>query len=740
MTSPLSKPPHAASTHITSELFPGVEALASMPARNSLEMPLQSFSRYDRPAAAGARSRRSGWRTQLARSAVFGGALALTVYGAREMHGVVSVGGVTALEWCLLILFVVNFSWISLALTNAVLGLLAILLNRAKPLAAELSSRTAVVMPTYNEDPARVFGGLAAVIEDIAQGPRAAQAGAFDWFVLSDTTDPDIWMAEERVFVDLKRRFASTANIYYRHRPKNSGRKAGNIADFVKGWGGAYDHMIVLDADSLMTAEAVVALAAAMEKDPNAGIIQTQPLIINRNTMFARLQQFAARIYGPVIGAGLSVWSGRTGNYWGHNAIIRVRAFAESCGLPTLPGRPPLGGMILSHDFVEAALIRRAGWDVYMLPHIDGSYEESPPTLIDLAIRDRRWCQGNLQHAWVLLARGLKLASRQHLATGIMSYLASPIWMAQLLVGIVLVLQSHYVRPEYFTNEFQLLPAFPETDPARALQLFGVTMGVLLMPKAFGLGLALADGHTRERCGGGGRMTASWVIEIVFSALLAPIMMLIQTGAVLRILMGIDSGWNPQRRDDGSVPFTTIAASHLSHMALGFVTLVAGLLISPSLVAWMSPTIAGLLLAALLTWGTGQLSAGLALRRRRLLLTPEETSPPRIVQQAASWREDLATAAAPGADGLMILHRNPELRLLHARFLPAPVERRRGDIDQSRATASAKLAEALSIEEAVAWLKPGERVAVLLDRSLLDWLATLPVAAGEATSGAETAR
>jgi membrane glycosyltransferase len=456
--------------------------------------------------------------------------------------------------------------------------------------------------------------------------------------------------------------------------------------------------------------------------------------------MFARLQQFAARIYGPVIGAGLSVWSGRTGNYWGHNAIIRVRAFAESCGLPTLPGRPPLGGMILSHDFVEAALIRRAGWDVYMLPHIDGSYEESPPTLIDLAIRDRRWCQGNLQHAWVLLARGLKLASRQHLATGIMSYLASPIWMAQLLVGIVLVLQSHYVRPEYFTNEFQLLPAFPETDPARALQLFGVTMGVLLMPKAFGLGLALADGHTRERCGGGGRMTASWVIEIVFSALLAPIMMLIQTGAVLRILMGIDSGWNPQRRDDGSVPFTTIAASHLSHMALGFVTLVAGLLISPSLVAWMSPTIAGLLLAALLTWGTGQLSAGLALRRRRLLLTPEETSPPRIVQQAASWREDLATAAAPGADGLMILHRNPELRLLHARFLPAPVERRRGDIDQSRATASAKLAEALSIEEAVAWLKPGERVAVLLDRSLLDWLATLPVAAGEATSGAETAR
>ncbi len=724
MTSPLGKLPHADSASLVSEPFPAVEAFASMPARSPLEMPTQSFSRYDKPRTA----RRSGWRVQLVRLAVFGAALALTVFGAYEMHGVVGVGGVTALEWGLLILFVINFSWISLALSNATLGLFAIVLDRGRPQTADLSGRTAVIMPTYNEDPARVFGGLAAIVEDIAHGPHAAQAGSFDWLVLSDTTDPDIWMAEERVFVDLRRRLAGTANVYYRHRPKNVGRKAGNIADFVKGWGGAYHHMIVLDADSLMTADAIVALAAAMEKDPDAGIVQTLPLIVNRNTMFARLQQFAARIYGPVIGAGLSVWSGRSGNYWGHNAIIRVRAFAESCGLPTLPGRPPLGGMILSHDFVEAALIRRAGWDVYMLPHVGGSYEESPPTLIDLAIRDRRWCQGNLQHSWVLLARGLKLASRQHLATGIMSYLASPIWMAQLLVGIVLVLQAHYVRPEYFTNEFQLLPAFPQSDPARALQLFGLTMGVLLMPKAFGLGLALADQRTRACCGGSMRMIASWLIEIVFSALLAPIMMAIQTGAVLRSLMGIDSGWNPQRRDDGSVPFTTIVASHLSHMALGFVTLVAGLLISPSLVAWMSPTIAGLLLAALLTWGTGRLSVGLALRRRGLLLTPEETAPPQIVRHAARWREDLAPVAAPGADGLAILHRDPKLRELHARFLPPPVERRRGEIDQSRATASAKLAEASSIDEVVAWLEPAERTAVLLDRSLLDWMATLPAA------------
>ncbi|HEY7549951.1 MAG TPA: glucans biosynthesis glucosyltransferase MdoH, partial [Hyphomicrobiaceae bacterium] len=540
-----------------------------MPERSPLEMPTQSFSRYDKPRAP-TRPHRSRWRVRLARLAVFAGAIALTAYGAGEMYGVLAVGGVTTLEWVLLILFVVNFSWISLALTNAAVGLLALAGSRSKPQAeAELTRRTAVVMPAFNEDPARVFGALAAIVEDIAAGSHAAQAHAFDWFVLSDTTDPDIWMAEERVFVDLRRKLAGTANLYYRHRPRNIGRKAGNIADFVGGWGGAYDHMLVLDADSLMTADAIVTLAAAMESDPDAGIVQTLPLIINRNTVFARLQQFAARFYGPVIGTGLAVWSDGDGNYWGHNAIIRVHAFAESCGLPRLAGRPPFGGMILSHDFVEAALMKRAGWDVYMLPQLTGSYEESPPTLIDLAIRDRRWCQGNLQHIRVLPAKGLNLLSRQHIATGIMSYLASPIWMAQLLVGIVLVLQSHYVRPEYFTNEFQLLPAFPQTDPARALQLFGITMAVLLAPKFFGLALALANGETRARCGGARRMSLSALIEIVFSAFMAPILMVIQTGAVIRILMGIDSGWNPQRRDDGSVSFATIALGHLSHMLLG---------------------------------------------------------------------------------------------------------------------------------------------------------------------------
>ena len=476
-------------------------------------MPVQSLTRFDR------RTRRRWAAPQLAytpwlsRLLVFGGTLALTIYGAREMYGVVNVGSITPLKWALLILFVANFSWIALAFTSGVLGFLWLVLRAPKPpaLPATLHGKGAVVMPIYNEAPSRVFGALQAIYEDVAATGLAAR---FDWFFLSDTTNSDIWIAEERAFLAMRARLGDAAGIYYRHRPKNVSRKAGNIVDFITRWGGAYDHMVVLDADSLMTGHAIVSLAAAMEADPDAGIIQTLPLIINRNTIFARVQQFAARIYGPVIAAGLAVWSGRDGNYWGHNAIIRTAAFAAHCGLPNLRGRPPFGGHILSHDFVEAALMRRAGYAVYMLPVLGGSYEESPPSLIDLAARDRRWCQGNLQHVRIIAAKGLKLASRQHLATGIMGYLASPLWMAQLLIGIALVLQSTYIRPEYFTNEFTLFPAWPRFDAARALALFDVTMAVLLAPKFFGLLIALCQRRTRQLCGGVIRLLVSTMIEI----------------------------------------------------------------------------------------------------------------------------------------------------------------------------------------------------------------------------------
>ncbi|WP_267355217.1 MULTISPECIES: glucans biosynthesis glucosyltransferase MdoH [unclassified Methylobacterium] len=693
-----------------------------LPPDAPLAMPVQNLARWDGTAAhRPAHERRSPW---LARLWVFGGALALTAYGGWQMVETVSVSGSpTALQLALVVLFCLTFSWIALAFTSGLLGF-AMLLRRERPSPtspAALTTRTAILMPVYNEATARTFAGVEAMREAV----EATGLGRhFDWFVLSDSTQADAWIAEERAFLDLRHRLGPDARLYYRHRPKNHHRKAGNIGDFVTRWGGRYDHMLVLDADSLMNGPAIVALAAAMEADPDAGIIQTLPLIINRNTLFARLQQFAARIYGPVIAAGLSAWSGRDGNYWGHNAIIRTRAFAESCGLPDLPGKPPFGGHILSHDFVEAALIRRAGWAVYMLHRLEGSYEESPPSLIDVAVRDRRWAQGNLQHARVIGAAGLHPATRQHFATGIAGYLASPLWLLQLVVGILLVLQTATERPDYFGGA-GFSPVFPRFDPVRALQLFGLTMAVLLAPKFLGLILALLDRSVRQACGGGGRLVLSSLVEILLSALVAPVAMVVQSGSVMSILLGRDTGWNPQRRDDGSIPLRDIVGRHTWHTLLGVVAGISAFAIATSLFLWMSPTIVGLVLAIPISWASGQLGLGLALKRRRLLATPEEVAPPAIATRAAHLAARNVEAGFDEADSLAVLHADPNLAETHADMLPPGQHRPRGAIDPDRTLAAAKIGEAETVAEAQAWLTPRERMALLHDPALIERLVRL---------------
>jgi membrane glycosyltransferase len=702
----------------------------AMPAEAPLPMPEQALFRFD------AKTER---RKMLGRAAspwfsrviTFGGGLALTAWGGYEMYRVIDVGGITFLKWMLLVLFLANFSWIALSFAAGVVGFLHLLFVRPKQPGApeDLNTRTAVVMPIYNEAPSRVFGALQAIYEDVA---ATGLNGHFDWFFLSDTTDPDVWIAEERAFLSLRSKLGPGARVFYRHRAKNTARKAGNIGDFVSRWGAAYDHMVVLDADSLMTGHAIVVLAAAMEADPDSGIIQTLPLIINRNTLFARVQQFAARIYGPVIADGLSCWMGRDGNYWGHNAIIRTSAFAAHCGLPNLKGKPPFGGHIMSHDFVEAALIRRAGYTVYMLATLSGSYEESPPSLIDVAARDRRWCQGNLQHLRVLPARGLHPATRQHITTGVMAYLSSPLWLLQLLIGILLVLQASYIRPEYFSSQFSLFPTWPRFDAERSLELFEVTMAVLLAPKLFGLIVALFDGPTRRGGGGAIRLVLSTLFEVLMSALLAPIMMMIHAGHVLHILFGFDTGWEPQRRDDGSIAFSAIMRRHRDHVILGVMSLIAGLLISPSLVAWMSPTIAGLILAIFLSWASGQKSIGVALKKVGLLVTPEERSVPPIATRANALSKTYAAEGLDDADGLRVIHGDADFRAAHETFLPPAPHRARGDILPERAMAEAKLNDSRSIDDAVKWLQRKERVVLLNDRALIGVLARLPAGAGMA--------
>src|SRR5919198_1700041 len=435
---PLTKPMNEETTGPT---------LRAVPEETATLMPVQDMKSWDTSSRMGHDKDRSAARHR--RSIVFTATLVLTAVASYEMYQVLNVSRMTVLQVALLVVFTVNFVWIALPFVYALIGFLALWGGRkvsgiAIPSlqASRLTTRTALLMPIYNEAPQRVFAGLQAIYESL---DALGVLDHFSIFILSDTTDPEIWLEEEAGFWELRRRTKGERYIFYRHRLKNIRRKAGNIADFCRRWGAQYDHMVVLDADSLMTGKALIQLAAAMEAAPEAGLIQTLPLVVNRHTLFARAHQFAARIYGPVLATGLAYWHLGDSNYWGHNAIIRTKAFIDSAGLPDLPGQPPFGGPIMSHDFVEAALLRRAGWKVYLVPDITGSYEESPPSLLAFAERDRRWCQGNLQHLRVVPAHGLYWMSRLHLTMGIISYLASPIWLVFIILGFLLALQAHFI-------------------------------------------------------------------------------------------------------------------------------------------------------------------------------------------------------------------------------------------------------------------------------------------------------
>ena len=286
----------------------------------------------------------------------------------------------------------------------------------------------------------------------------------------------------------------------------------------------------------------------------------------------------------------------------------------------------------MSHDFVEAALMRRAGWAIHMVPALPGSYEECPPSLTDLAIRDRRWCQGNLQHAAVLPTRGLHPISRLHLLTGIGSYITAPLWLLFLLCGILIAVQARFVPPNYFPAGRSLFPQWPVIDPVRAMWMFVGTMALLLIPKLLGrFAMQRAD---RRGCGGALRLLASLVLETILAGLMAPVVMLTQSLHVVTILFGRDSGWNAQRRDDGSVPFRVTAAQYRWHTVLGLLLAGAAWAVSSSLALWMAPVVLGLALAIPLAAFTARRSAGLAWRHLGLLRIPEEVQPPDVLSRA----------------------------------------------------------------------------------------------------------
>jgi membrane glycosyltransferase len=614
------------------------------------------------------------------RTLLFGVALIFTYMASALMIDVLKSDGLTSSEFAIVILFTINFFWIAISFVTAIIGLflrifdlnpITLRKNHPSKLPEKLSSRNVIVIPVHNEIPHKVFARIQAVYESLR---ALGHESAFDFFVLSDTRDPDIWVQEELEWGELRRKLKLKGKIFYRRREKNTEKKSGNLMEFCGRWGGSYDHMIVFDADSVMSAKTLVRMARLMEDNPKVGLIQSPPQPTGQSTLFARILQFISSVHGPTMTAGLAFWQLGSGNYWGHNAILRMQAFIECCGLPILPGRPPLGGPILSHDFVEAALLRRAGWEVWLVPDLAGSWEELPATSIDYAQRDRRWCQGNLQHIRVVFAERLKLLSRLHLFMGVMAYVSSPLWFALLIASTLTALEAAQSTHHFFTGGPTLFPTWPIDRAGDMLMLLSFTLGMLIVPKFLSVFLLMARKKTARLYGGRLGLFISALSELIFSALLAPVMMLLHTLFVTTILLGGSVSWEAQNRDGRGISWALALRAHKWHILIGLVWGVAAYDFNPGFFWWMTPVLAGMVLSPLLThWGSLQ-EIGKKAQDACLFLTPEETMPPQELARAA----ELAAKPEPDrSQGILKILTDPQASALHAALIPdsAPCEK-----------------------------------------------------------------
>ncbi|HUL65128.1 MAG TPA: glucans biosynthesis glucosyltransferase MdoH [Burkholderiaceae bacterium] len=478
-------------------------------------------------------------------------------------------------------------------------------------------ARTAIVMPICNEHVPTVFAGLRSTCESLA---ATGALNLFDFFILSDTNDPDLRTAETAAWKDLVDATGGRGRIFYRWRPLRARRKAGNVADFCRRWGRNYRYMVVLDADSVMSGDCLTTLVRLMEAHPDAGIIQTAPKAVGCETLHARVQQFAARVTGTLFAVGMQYWQLGESHYWGHNAIIRVQPFMQHCGLARLPGRSALSGEIMSHDFIEAALMRRAGYHVWLVPDLGGSYEQVPPNLLTELQRDRRWCHGNLQNFRLILEPGLHPVHRAMLAAGAFAYLAAPFWLAFTLLSTLGA--TLHATPLTFAAL---------SNPSMLILLLTIA-ALLLVPKVLAVVLLFVRGEQRHY-GGSVCLVASACLELALSTLYAPIRMAFHTRFVLSILSGRHGGWHSPPREDSGTPWGEALRRHSVNVSLALLWFVAILETEAARAWWLLPLLAGLLLAAPLSVLGSGTAFGRTLRERGLLMIPEESRTPYLLTQ-----------------------------------------------------------------------------------------------------------
>ncbi len=604
-----------------------------MPARAPLPMPEQDFATPFHDPAAGRIEPIAGtrkWRIATFFPAVITTSLLIIIFADWFRKD-----GFVATEILMLAFVAFSTFWITLSVASATIGLFWPTREKgSSPGSDSAELNVSLLVPVYNEDPDAVFARLRAMRS--ALGAKATSHN-YSFYVLSDTREDQLADRELQQASWLNSTGGAKIPFFYRRRKENIERKTGNIRQWIENWGGRSDAFIVLDADSLMGADAVIELTDRMARSPEAGLIQTVPRLVGANTMFSRVQQFANNVYGRILAEGLKRWCGNEANYWGHNAIIRTKAFAACAGLPKLPGDSPLSGTIKSHDFVEAALLRRAGWSVEIVPSVEETYEEIPQTLVDYVLRDRRWCQGNLQHLKLLGTKGFHAASRFHMVQGAMAYIASLIWFGLLILWSLMGRSESENVFRYFSETNPLFPQWPQMDTVSRLLILIVVFGLLLAPKVFALAAIVWRMRRLEAFGGPVRFFVSAVSEITLSFVLAPILMIQHVVAVVRAVTGFDAGWAPQNRQGGKYSVATLTRFHSLETITGILlTLGIGFQVVS---LWIAPIAASLLMAIPISRLSGlQIGAGSSLES--LMTTRENWQPSDILLLANQQRID----------------------------------------------------------------------------------------------------
>ena len=540
---------------------------------------------------------------------------------AGAMAAVVGAGGWTIVDLVLLGCFLVATPWTVLGFWNAAIGLW-LLHGRADGVAAvapfagaahsadPIRLRTAVLMTLRNEDPARAFLRLRTVKASIEE---TGEGEGFAYFILSDTSSPAVATAEEEAVAAWRSEVGDPERIVYRRRSENTGFKAGNLRDFCETFGRDFDLMLPLDSDSLMAGDAIVRLVRIMQAHPRLGILQSLVVGAPAESAFARIFQFGMRHGMRAYTFGSTWWTGDCGPFWGHNAVVRIAPFRDHCDLPILPGKPPLGGHVLSHDQVEATLMRRAGYEVRVLPEEGGSWEDNPPTIFQFSARDLRWCQGNMQYWRLLGTQGLLLMSRFQLAWAILMFLGVPAMTLMIALVPLKILDG------------EDLSTFPA---GLAIGLYLIFLGMYLSPKLAGLAdILLAKGGV-ARYGGLGRFLASAAIEVVFSFLLGAVTTFRITLFMIGLVFGRSVIWNGQARDAHGVSWSDAALGLWPASLFGALVCGALAALSPATLAWSLPLTLGYLVAIPFAVLTASEDVTELLKRHALCGIPEELEPP----------------------------------------------------------------------------------------------------------------